>query len=141
MAWASSTCTTCSYSFTSASLMLLLLLLLGLSSQSCYGLETFGLDIHHRFSDTIKEILGTDGLPEKGSINNIPVAAEYKRVDDNFKAKRGIPMPPVAATPAIVAAVRIIMLMEFRRRVFQLSRCSPMLACISTLSATASKMA
>ena len=50
--------------------MLLLLLLLGLSSQSCYGLETFGLDIHRRFSDTVKEILGTDGLPEKGSAEN-----------------------------------------------------------------------
>nr|POF23317.1 aspartyl protease family protein 1 [Quercus suber] len=52
----------------------------GLSSQSCYGLETFGLDIHHRFSDTIKEILGTDGLPEKGSIKYYVAMARHDHI-------------------------------------------------------------
>ncbi|GLU23329.1 hypothetical protein SLE2022_393460 [Rubroshorea leprosula] len=41
----------------------------------------------------------------------------------------------------MVVAVRVIMLIELRRRVFQLSRCSPMLWCISTLSTTASNIA
>ena len=80
MAWASSTCTTCSYSFTSSSLMLLILLLLGFSSQSCYGLGTFGFDIHHRFSDTVKAILGTDGLPEKGSVEYHAAMARHDRI-------------------------------------------------------------
>jgi hypothetical protein len=74
-------------------------------------------------------------------ISNIPVAAENKRVEDNFKAKRGAPTVPADATPAIVAAVRVIMLIEFKRSLFQLSRCSPMFLCISTLSETASKIA
>ena len=60
--------------------MLLLLLLLGLSSQSCYGLETFGLDIHHRFSDTVKAILGADGLPEKGSVEYYAAMARRDRI-------------------------------------------------------------
>jgi hypothetical protein len=68
------------------------------------------------------------------------VAAVYKRVNDNLRAKRGIPAPPMAAAPAMVAAMRVIMLMELRRRVFQFSRCFLMFVCISTLSATASRM-
>ncbi|KAJ6999427.1 hypothetical protein NC653_010202 [Populus alba x Populus x berolinensis] len=43
------------------------------------------------------------------SLINIPVAAENKRVEDIFKAKRGAPTVPADATPAIVAAVRVIM--------------------------------
>ncbi|XP_030923513.1 aspartyl protease family protein 1-like [Quercus lobata] len=65
LAWTS---TTCSYSLTSGSYILLVLLLLGLTSGSCYGLGSFGFDIHHRFSDPVKQILGFDGLPEKGSV-------------------------------------------------------------------------
>ncbi|KAJ6935070.1 hypothetical protein NC652_010157 [Populus alba x Populus x berolinensis] len=38
------------------------------------------------------------------SLINIPVAAENKRVEDIFKAKRGAPTVPADATPAIVAA-------------------------------------
>lgn len=46
----------------------LLLLVLSLaSSQRCYGFGTFGFDIHHRFSDPVKGILGIEELPEKGS--------------------------------------------------------------------------
>ena len=63
------TSTTCSYSLTSGShILLLVLLLLGLSSWSCYGLGSFGFNIHHRFSDPVRQILGFDGLPEKGSV-------------------------------------------------------------------------
>ncbi|KAL9142680.1 hypothetical protein ABFS82_14G186500 [Erythranthe guttata] len=30
---------------------------------------TFGFDIHHRYSDTVKEFLNLDGLPEKGTVD------------------------------------------------------------------------
>ncbi|KAJ9689700.1 hypothetical protein PVL29_012410 [Vitis rotundifolia] len=41
----------------------------------------------------------------------------------------------------MVAAVSVIALMDVKRRWFQLSRCSPIFLCISTLSATASMIA
>ena len=79
MSWALSY--TSSYSFTFASCTLLvILLLLGLSSQSCNGLGTFGFDIHHRFSDTVKAILGADGLPEKGSVEYYAAMARRDRI-------------------------------------------------------------
>uniref|UniRef100_A0A7N2M148 Peptidase A1 domain-containing protein n=1 Tax=Quercus lobata TaxID=97700 RepID=A0A7N2M148_QUELO len=65
LAWTS---TASSYSLTSRSYILLVLLLLGLNSGSCYGLGSFGFNIHHRFSDPVKQILGFEGLPEKGSV-------------------------------------------------------------------------
>ncbi|GMI86336.1 hypothetical protein like AT2G17760 [Hibiscus trionum] len=45
----------------------LLLLLLGLSAGICHGFGTFGFDIHHRYSDPVKEFLAVDELPAKGS--------------------------------------------------------------------------
>ncbi|XP_047168428.1 aspartyl protease family protein 1-like [Vigna umbellata] len=46
----------------------MLVVLLGLASESCYGLDTFGFDIHHRLSDPVKGILGiVDDLPQKGT--------------------------------------------------------------------------
>ncbi|CAK8562085.1 unnamed protein product [Lathyrus sativus] len=65
----------CNYSHDSTqqrSLMMLLLtvLVLSLSSRSCNSFGTFGLDIHHRFSDPVTEILGIDDgelLPRKGT--------------------------------------------------------------------------
>ncbi|KAL4645574.1 hypothetical protein ACB092_02G243600 [Castanea dentata] len=80
MSWALSY--TSSYSFTSSSctLLVILLLLLGLSGQSCNGLGTFGFDIHHRFSDTVKAILGADGLPEKGSVEYYAAMARRDRI-------------------------------------------------------------
>lgn len=45
----------------------LVAVLLNLVSQSCHGLGSFGLDIHHRFSDTVTEILGIHELPHKGT--------------------------------------------------------------------------
>ncbi|GLU19728.1 hypothetical protein SLE2022_359600 [Rubroshorea leprosula] len=44
------------------------LLVIGWSSGICYGSGTFGFDMHHRFSDQVKGILGTDNLPPKGSV-------------------------------------------------------------------------
>ncbi|TKY58311.1 Aspartic proteinase protein 1 [Spatholobus suberectus] len=43
------------------------LVVLSLASQSCYGFGTFGFDIHHRFSDQVKGILGIDDIPPKGT--------------------------------------------------------------------------
>ncbi|MBA0575841.1 hypothetical protein Golob_027805, partial [Gossypium lobatum] len=45
----------------------LLLVVLGLSAGSCYGFGTFGFDVHHRYSDPVKQILAVDELPAKGS--------------------------------------------------------------------------
>ncbi|KAL4645568.1 hypothetical protein ACB092_02G243200 [Castanea dentata] len=65
LAWTSSSS---SYSVSSGSYILLALLLLGLNSGICHGLGSFGFDIHHRFSDPVKQILGFEGLPQKGSV-------------------------------------------------------------------------
>lgn len=47
---------------------MMLVMVLGLVSESCYALGTFGFDIHHRFSDPVKGILGiVDDLPQKGT--------------------------------------------------------------------------
>ncbi|KAJ9689695.1 hypothetical protein PVL29_012405 [Vitis rotundifolia] len=62
------------------------------------------------------------------------------RVEESLRATRG-PPTLVAAIPAMVAAVSVIALMDVKRRWFQLSRCSPIFLCISTLSATASMIA
>ncbi|KAK7840121.1 hypothetical protein CFP56_017198 [Quercus suber] len=70
LAWTS---ITCSYSLTSGSYILLALLLLGLNSEICHGLGSFGFDIHHRFSDSVMQILGFEGLPEKGSVQSVPL--------------------------------------------------------------------
>ncbi|KAM3757681.1 hypothetical protein ACB098_02G207900 [Castanea mollissima] len=64
LAWTSSS----SCSLSSGSYILLALLLLGLNSGICHGLGSFGFDIHHRFSDPVKQILGFEGLPQKGSV-------------------------------------------------------------------------
>ncbi|GMY12301.1 aspartyl protease family protein 1-like [Fagus crenata] len=79
MAWAW-TSISCKNSFNSRSYILLVLLLLGLNSRSCYGLGTFGFDIHHRFSDPVKQILGSDGLPEKGSLEYYVAMANRDRI-------------------------------------------------------------
>ncbi|KAJ9689693.1 hypothetical protein PVL29_012403 [Vitis rotundifolia] len=62
------------------------------------------------------------------------------RVEESLRATRG-PPTLVAAIPAMVAAVSVIVLIDVKRRWFQLSRCSPIFLCISTLSATASMIA
>ncbi|KAJ4962897.1 hypothetical protein NE237_022836 [Protea cynaroides] len=59
---------TCSRKF-----QLFLLLLFGVilvsSLQSCYGQQTFGFDVHHRFSDPIRQMFPGDHLPEKGTFD------------------------------------------------------------------------
>ncbi|GLT74144.1 hypothetical protein SLA2020_459580 [Shorea laevis] len=56
------------------------LLVVGLSSGSCYGFGTFGFDIHHRFSDPVKGILGVDDLPPKGSVEYYNAWAKRDRI-------------------------------------------------------------
>lgn len=46
-------------------LMIMIAVILSWKSVEAFG--TFGYDIHHRYSDSIKGILDFDGLPEKGS--------------------------------------------------------------------------
>ncbi|CAL5197452.1 unnamed protein product [Lathyrus oleraceus] len=51
-------------------MLLVMVLVLSLSPRSCNSFGTFGLDIHHRFSDPVTEILGIDDhelLPHKGT--------------------------------------------------------------------------
>ncbi|XWS45593.1 hypothetical protein CRYUN_Cryun15aG0149800 [Craigia yunnanensis] len=53
--------------FSCYSCVLLLVVVLGLSAGSCFGFGTFGFDIHHRYSESVKGILDVDELPVKGS--------------------------------------------------------------------------
>ena len=48
--------------------------------RSCDGLGTFGFEIHHRFSDPVKGILGVDELPEKGSVDYYVAMAHRDRI-------------------------------------------------------------
>ncbi|KAF7129898.1 hypothetical protein RHSIM_Rhsim10G0206700 [Rhododendron simsii] len=52
-----------------ASILLLLILVWGYHCSCCEGFGTFGFDVHHRYSDTVKGILDVDGWPEKGSVD------------------------------------------------------------------------
>ncbi|KAF3440344.1 hypothetical protein FNV43_RR18628 [Rhamnella rubrinervis] len=65
MAWACTCTANRSFSFVH---VVLLFFVLVWGSQRCDGFGTFGFDIHHRFSDPVMEILGADGLPEKGTL-------------------------------------------------------------------------
>ncbi|GLT74142.1 hypothetical protein SLA2020_459560 [Shorea laevis] len=56
------------------------LLVVGLGSGSCYGFGTVGFDIHHRFSDPVKGILGVDDLPPKGSVEYYNAWAKRDRI-------------------------------------------------------------
>ncbi|KAI3871404.1 hypothetical protein MKW98_024573 [Papaver atlanticum] len=35
---------------------------------NCNAFQTFGFEMHHRYSDQVKSIMGGDNLPEKGSL-------------------------------------------------------------------------
>lgn len=47
--------------------------------------ECFGLDVHHRYSDTVKEFLSHDGLPAHGTFDYYAAMAHR---DHLFKARR-----------------------------------------------------
>ncbi|RZC85485.1 hypothetical protein C5167_041665 [Papaver somniferum] len=46
----------------------------------CDALQTFGFDMHHRFSDKVKSIMGADDLPEKGTLEYYAVMAHRDKV-------------------------------------------------------------
>ncbi|GFP80669.1 aspartic proteinase-like protein 1 [Phtheirospermum japonicum] len=56
-----------------------------INAHSSEAFGTLGLDIHHRYSDTVKDFLDVDGLPEKGSLDYYAAMAHR---DQLFKARR-----------------------------------------------------
>ncbi|EYU44072.1 hypothetical protein MIMGU_mgv1a0266071mg, partial [Erythranthe guttata] len=62
---------------------LVIVILLSLTSIEAFG--TFGFDIHHRYSDTVKQFLNVDGLPEKGTVHYYAAMAHR---DQLFKGRR-----------------------------------------------------
>ncbi|XP_043708717.1 aspartyl protease family protein 1-like isoform X1 [Telopea speciosissima] len=74
-----STCT-CNCKFPLLLLLLLLfVLIIAFCSESCYGQRTFGFDVHHRFSDSIRQVFPIDHLPEKGSFDYYRALAHRDR--------------------------------------------------------------
>ncbi|KAM1138471.1 hypothetical protein COP1_036400 [Malus domestica] len=72
---------TCRASYnSSAAYLLLSFLVLGWAYWTCFGLGTYGFDIHHRFSDPVKAILGFDELAEKGSAEYYTAMAHQDRL-------------------------------------------------------------
>ncbi|KAL7126408.1 hypothetical protein ABFS83_14G185000 [Erythranthe nasuta] len=51
------------------SCLMLLVFMCWFNAKSGDAFGTFGFDIHHRYSDTVKEFLDLDGLPEKGTVD------------------------------------------------------------------------
>ncbi|KAL0387537.1 UNVERIFIED_CONTAM: Aspartyl protease family protein 1 [Sesamum radiatum] len=56
-----------------------------INAKSSEAFGTFGFDIHHRYSDTVKDFLDVDGLPAKGSLDYYSAMAHR---DQLFKARR-----------------------------------------------------
>ncbi|KAL8553776.1 hypothetical protein ACS0TY_002167 [Phlomoides rotata] len=55
--------------------------------------EAFGFDIHHRYSDTVKDFLTVDGLPEKGSLDYYAAMAHR----DHLSKSRRLATTPAAS--------------------------------------------
>lgn len=79
---------------------LLLLLLLSLASQSCHALHSFGFDIHHRFSDPVKEILGVHDLPDKGTRQYYVAMAHRDRIFRGRRLAAAVHHSPLTFVPA-----------------------------------------
>ncbi|KAJ1403904.1 Xylanase inhibitor, C-terminal [Sesbania bispinosa] len=69
-----------SYNHGSMCVTVVLVLLMSLASQRCHGLHSFGFDIHHRFSDPVKGVLGIDELPDKGTREYYVAMANRDRI-------------------------------------------------------------
>ncbi|XP_047166685.1 aspartyl protease family protein 1-like [Vigna umbellata] len=67
------------------SVSLLMLALTTLASQTSHALHSFGFDIHHRFSDPVKEVFGVGDLPVKGTREYYVVMAHRDRM---FRGRR-----------------------------------------------------
>ncbi|XP_073270339.1 aspartyl protease family protein 1 isoform X1 [Primulina huaijiensis] len=59
---------------------------------------TFGFDIHHRYSDRVKDFLDFDGLPEKGTFDYYAAMAHRDHI---FKARRLAGSSPATTSPAL----------------------------------------
>ncbi|XP_008241995.1 PREDICTED: aspartyl protease family protein 1-like isoform X1 [Prunus mume] len=68
-----------SSSFTATRLLVSVFILCWVS-RTCSGFGSYGFDIHHRFSDPVKAILGSDELPEKGSAEYYAAMAHRDRL-------------------------------------------------------------
>ncbi|KAH6762562.1 Eukaryotic aspartyl protease family protein [Perilla frutescens var. hirtella] len=77
--------------FKDSVVVLLILAVCWISFQSSEGYGSFGFDVHHRYSDTVKDFLDVKGLPEKDSLDYFAAMAHR---DHLFKARR------LATTPA-----------------------------------------
>lgn len=71
--------------------VLLILAVCWISFESSDGYGSFGFDVHQRYSDTVKDFLDVEGLPEKDSFDYFAAMAHR---DHLFKARR------LATTPA-----------------------------------------
>ncbi|KAL2348645.1 hypothetical protein Fmac_002645 [Flemingia macrophylla] len=60
--------------------LFLSLLFITLTSHTSHALHSFGFDVHHRFSDTVKGILGVDQFPDKGTREYYVAMAHRDRV-------------------------------------------------------------
>ncbi|KAL7083950.1 hypothetical protein ACP275_14G194300 [Erythranthe tilingii] len=67
------------------SCLLLIALICWFNANSSEAFGTFGLDIHHRYSDAVKQFLDLDGLPEKGTVDYYTAMAHH---DQQFKGRR-----------------------------------------------------
>ncbi|XP_012837907.1 PREDICTED: uncharacterized protein LOC105958449 [Erythranthe guttata] len=56
-----------------------------INAKSSEAFSTFGFDIHHRYSDTVKQFLNLDGLPEEGTVDYYTAMAHR---DHLFKGRR-----------------------------------------------------
>ncbi|KAI3871401.1 hypothetical protein MKW98_024570 [Papaver atlanticum] len=78
--------------------LITLLLVLSMYIQelkNCNAFQTFGFEMHHRYSDQVKSILGGDSLPEKGNLEYYAAMVHRDKVfrgrglaetdDDDFK--------------------------------------------------------
>lgn len=71
---------------------------MSLASNPCHALQSFGFDIHHRFSEPVKGILGIDEVPDKGTREYYVAMATRDRV---FRGRRlaGDDQTPVTFVP------------------------------------------
>ncbi|XAR73736.1 Nepenthesin [Bertholletia excelsa] len=49
-------------------------------SRRCEGFGTYGFDIHHRYSDSVRGVLDLQGLPEKGTVEYYAAMAHRDRI-------------------------------------------------------------
>ncbi|KAL7083942.1 hypothetical protein ACP275_14G193500 [Erythranthe tilingii] len=65
--------------------LILIVLTCWFNAKSSEAFGTFGFDIHHRYSGTVKKFLDINGLPEKGTVDYYSAMA---RRDRHLKARR-----------------------------------------------------